>query len=697
MKTLCAVAVLVGGCAVPPGSGASLAQALVLDAGPAACPSSASTCVPVSPPIAPSTACADERWVAVLPSTPHAPACPSAATSAFGHWVPARLFPDVPGLPVPPGLQRYCLYQWQPLARHPPDLVALSAIDARVARRDRDCAVTSPSGSAAVAAAWPTLRADFQAQEGRVAVGGSPVPVRVAVVDSAPDGLDPISTPADRAGHGQAVAELVRELGCSGPGGCSLRIATHLALPRLSRTTVDPVSGGYLGFQSETAVALYGAVRDWQLANRPTLTEARLVVNLSLGWEPPFGGDYNLPESLPAAVQAVRSAIVHADCWGAVVVAAAGNDPFGPDPVNGPLVPAAWEQKPAPTPAECAAEEGAGYAAGWPASRPLFGGPGVYAPLVHAVGGLEPDDTRLYNVRPGGMPRLAAPGRHAVAEGVAGVPTAMLTGSSAAAAVTSGVAASIWALRPELSGPDLMALVHASAVGLGQPAQFCLGSTDGGCPLPVGSPARQVARVSQCAALLAACGSGGARCPPAPSCTVRPAGSGIAPSLPAQARADVEDGGQHLDLGTGLYELAPLAECRRHRVLSTVPWYSSSVCPSRQHPAVSALPLSGPQPGSNPCPLCYVKPDGLGTYTVVLSLDDSFGRSFLGIPVVTVNDEIDVVLDGLKMQAGAVYAFERVELGVAQDDVKSLTVAFDLWDGQSSEVFSADSDLLLQP
>lgn len=675
------------------------ALALVVDGGQPPCPSDAGSCVEVAAPLDPADGCTDERWVAVVSADDPPVSCPPAAASAHGAWHRSRLFADKPGRPAPRGLAGYCLYSWAPALKQAPDLTALAHIDGATLRRSRDCSVVSGAGSSrAVDLGWQTMRADFHAQAGRVSAGGAPLPTRVAVIDSAPDGLEPIATEGDRSGHGQAVAEIIRELACIGGGGCPHRIATHLALPRVDRDSVDELEGGYFGFQSEAAVAIFEAVRSWQEANDPVLIQPRLIVNLSLGWEPIYGGDYVVPASLPAAVQAVHATIVHGACWGAAFIASAGNRPHGPAPAQGPLFPAGWETQPGPTPAQCAAFEGAGYAAGWPPGLPLLPPPGTYHPLVHAVGGARADDTRLHNARSGGRPRLVAPGNHAVAEGTGATPTAMLTGTSAAAAVASGVAASVWALRPELSAAELMALLHASAVDLGPPADFCLGGYPGNpCPLPPASPARQVSRVSQCGALLAACGSGAPRCPAQLSCTVREAGSGVPPFLPGEVFGELVDGGVVVPMPALTYELPPVPICGHSRLLTTaVASYPSSVCPVKQRRDTPAVPWIGPQPGSNACPLCMVKLVENDLYHVALDLGRDFEGVFFGIPVVTINEEIDVALEGVALEPGQTIVLEYVDLGVPHEDVKTMSVAFDLW-GEDGERYSSDSDLVIQP
>ncbi|HSP78869.1 MAG TPA: S8/S53 family peptidase, partial [Myxococcaceae bacterium] len=345
----------------------------------------------------------------------------------------------------------------------------------------RDCHVVAPLGTnATIDAGWTTLHEHFHQQTGRLAslpVDSSSFPeeVRVAVVDSTPHGYDGGEAGQDRLGHGHAIGRIIRELGCpEGSPACVAQVANHLALPLVTPTVWDTENGGYFGLQTHLARAIHSSVSEWRSYNENLETGAspqpRLVVNLSLAWDGRYGGAYNVLGDLPAPVRAVHAAITHAVCRGALVVAAAGNDPGGPDPVIGPMFPAGWETKAAPTPSDCEDLEGKGYRD--EELYPSFPPPGWsgYRPLVYAVGGVRGDDRPLASTRPGGRPRTAAPGAHAVAEDANGnaVPTDVLTGTSASTAVVSGIAATVWGYRPELSGPEVMGLIRRASVDLGQ-------------------------------------------------------------------------------------------------------------------------------------------------------------------------------------------------------------------------------------
>jgi hypothetical protein len=650
-----------------------VSQGLVLDGGSPACPSNATTCVPISAPIEIDGGCTDARWVVLRRS--ETPACPGIAGGAGGVWESSQLFPASPQLP--PGLAPFCLYEWKSTLNTPPNVAALNGLDAGSIRRDRDCAVVAGSGSLAVNEGWTELRQDFFEQTGRTAAGGNPAGVRIAVVDSAPRS---VNLSLDRSGHGYAVAQMIEELACVGVGGggCAHVVSSHLALPRLALNRVDLVHGGYFGFQSELAVALYQSVYDWRLAPGP---DSRLVVNVSLGWEAMYGGEYAFADELAASVRAVHTAIEHASCWGAAIVVAAGNDSGGPDPAVGPLYPAAWERKPRPTALRCLQLEGLGYANGY--ALPIQPPAGTYAPLVHAVGGVQPNDVPLTNARVGGRPRLVAPGSHGVAMSNDGGPTSMMTGSSVSAAVVSGAVASAWGLRPTLTAPELMQQVHLSSVGLTGQADFCLNDA-------CGTPATAVRRLNQCTLLRRVCASGGPRCPAvAPVCTARPAGSGPLPTLTQAQRDSIEASAtMKVDAGSLGFELPPLPVCGRERIVSAIAGYRKSTCPDRQYDAPGKRPWSGPQPPTDPCPLCYLTPEK-GTGRLTLNIDERFEGTLLRTPVLTVNQKILIPLPDMEtLRGGDIVVIEPVELGTS--DVEEATVSFlVLFDGVEYSMTSA--------
>ncbi|MFP2908389.1 S8/S53 family peptidase [Pyxidicoccus sp. 3LFB2] len=713
------------------GSPALARQELGPDAGALRCPTDAGTCVAVSPPISEDAACPSDRWIAILREGIYS--CPEGPSGMGGQWVGARLFEATQGTwSLPPGLAPFCSYNWVTSGGGlpPPQAVAMleTGLGARVTQLDRDCQVVAPMGSSATTrAAWQTLHTDFHAQTGQVAVlppGGAlpPAEVRVAVVDSAPHRFSDGEAVEDRLGHGHAMGRVVRELGCpDGSPVCIAQVSNHLALPQVTPNVKDLTHGGYFGEQTQLARSIHAAVTEWRGHNAgqvppgetPT-PQPRLVVNLSLAWDGSHGGAYagNLVEQLPAPVRAVHAAITHAVCRGAVVIAAAGNDPGGPAPVQGAMYPSDWEQKPAPTLAQCTPLEGPGYS--WPVAFPVFppAGSTVYRPLVYAVGGVRGDDAPLASTRPGGRPRIAAPGAHALATDVnlAGrrVPTDILTGTSVSTAVVSGVVATVWGYRPDLSGPELMERVRQASVDLGKPADFCLGGSP--CPWAVADSRRAIRRVSLCQTLAHACAAGQGRCPPVaqlPVCTARPAYGSPLPSLDAAAWATIESKlTRTIDGSTLNVALPPLSVCRQSALRSNAWRYDETVCPFRQYYGIPLRPWTNPQPSKNPCTCCILdttpeEESFAPAATLYISIDSEYSPRSLDSPTLLVNGRFEMDLSGLLELAGqtSLTAGDEVKVYGIPIDPTWLPVesaVLNLRGEENGVPYSTSSELLLQ-
>ena len=83
-----------------------------------------------------------------------------------------------------------------------------------------------------------------------------------------------------------------------------------------------------------------------------------------------------------------------------------------------------------------------------------------YAPLVHAIGGLTPDDEPMSLSRLVARPPLAAPASLATTVLDNGAYTDVLSGSSVAAASVAGIASLVWSLDPTLKPEQLMAPLY---------------------------------------------------------------------------------------------------------------------------------------------------------------------------------------------------------------------------------------------
>jgi hypothetical protein len=186
----------------------------------------------------------------------------------------------------------------------------------------------------------------------------------------------------------------------------------------------------------------------------------------------------------------------------------------------------------------------------------------------------------LANSRDGGRPRRTAYGDHAVASTAdPKEPTAIYTGTSVSAAVTSSIAAVVWHLRPELSPGEVMKLLSRSGGDLPSRADFYAWNF---WPLSSLIPAPQTTRLSLCSAVKQACGADGSLCHAAQrpaDCRWEPKAANLSALVPT---------GTDFDLLT--QENPPLHD------------------PMRQWPDMPSRRWLVPTPEDNPCPGCSIIP-----------------------------------------------------------------------------------------
>lgn len=456
----------------------------------------------------------------------------------------------------------YCGYQWIPrVGDARPDFLALAPLDRLADAVEEDCPVLRPAAiSATPAAPVPVehavvdlLRSTFHKQAGRVpGPAWKAAPVTVAVIDSAAHAF---SDPAhDNYGHGRAMGRIIADLACVDEATCASRIHNQLALPHLTPSRLDLAHGGFFGTRGQLGEAITRAVDGW-LPN--AAKGGRLVLNLSLGWDP--ADDAKFPSKLTNDV--VRDALTRAACLDVLAIAAAGNaNGFS----KGPAYPGAWETLPSPGPEECALhgiESASPTIKLFPSKTSSLRAVGVlapkrYAPLLYAAAAVDAVDEPLATTRPLGRPALAAYGDRVITDDPIRPPyhTLILSGTSVAAAVASGAAVALWNLSPGLGRHQVMEIVYASAEPLldrstAAPAlaDFCLGGA------PCGG--RTVRRVSVCAAVRAVA--------PGVPCDIVPAHAGSPlpppptppPVLPLDAT--VSDSGVPGTLSPPSTEMAP--------------------------------------------------------------------------------------------------------------------------------------------
>lgn len=492
-------------------------------------------------PPTPAEACLDDRYVGVTTTG----ACPGTVGNVNGIW---KGEPGFNGA-LEPALASYCVYQWSPASPvppattpPPPDPSILPAMGGQppAVWLARDCHVSAPL--AGIDDMRTQVRGELlgerDAHLGLVGARtkGPRASVRVAVIDTSP--TSPERVPVRGANqHGHDVARVVEDIACGDNQAmtCAVEVPTELGLPRSAPKVVDEINGGWFGTQLDVARAIYRAVAAWRIAD-PKKRPRHLLLNLSLGWQGELGGPIAAgsdERSLPGPVRSAYESLRFASCSDALVIVAAGNDPGGPTRSAGAMYPAGWEQHPAPSVIECETLFGKG-------TKPSTAG--LYTPLVHAVAAVDAKDQASATSRPSGRPRMVAPGVQIVArvekDTVVATPagnvlapatefTSPRTGSSMAAATTSGAAALLWSMRPSLTKHEVMDEVWKSAQPTGTAADFSLAS----------SPP-EVARLDVCNLVQRACVFPGV-CLGAPTCASRAIGSGRLFAMSAGAATSV--------------------------------------------------------------------------------------------------------------------------------------------------------------
>jgi len=406
---------------------------------------------------------------------------------------------------------------------------------------DADCSVAIPMDVRDVIA--PSRRATFHRMSGRLEeLPDAPMtPVTVAVLDSAPDQRRPsVELEAGDNPHGAVVGSVIADLACPGGEGCAAHLVSRQVLTNGDSRT------GFLGDVARAIAASADAG----------------VINLSIGWLPRFHATPEGDER--GVVEALRAALDHAVCHGALTVAAAGNRGTLADDNSGMTFPAAF-----------AAERA------W------------HCPdaLVTPVGTVDVDDTSPPNVtRDGGQPPLVALGVGVTTDAAGGAsPT---TGTSLSAATVSGIAAVLRAYAPELSNAELLARLVESGVGLGERSTAC---SDRRC-----AEQRRVDLCSALADVLAdRCRSCEVECDPVP-----PGEGGVIDAPDARAFTP------YLDESLPLIDLVATVvgeepDCE-DEVVYDPDDPPSAPCPSSTHDTVLANPGPPdiPTPGPGGCEVC---------------------------------------------------------------------------------------------
>jgi hypothetical protein len=514
-----------------------------------------------------------------------------------------------PATAVPPGLRAFCSYEWTPPGNMPVPPGDLSDLQALVAagkllRIDPDSMAVAGFGDGGPSLrdqTWMQVATQFKREVGLPT--SQPVPlepsplVRLAVVDTQHTTDVDADQQQHNSPHGNALLNMADELLCDDSGNCGATLASRLALGyvcplnrnRNPPACRDPVLGGWLGTIGNLARAIRLEVKGW-LPN-PPIAGHRLVLNLSVAWDPRFGGlEANLTD-MPTPVRAVYAALADAQCRGAIAIAAAGNVTAGPEDQSGPLLPAAWGMRRAPTKADCQ-------------SRLGFIPPAIFPPagsdtrpFVYAIAGVRGDGTSLANARPDSEPGLVAYGDHAdvIDESLPGppfTPTATLTGSSVSTLAASASAAAVWFVADHLLSPPLkpfqiMDLLYDNGTKLGRDADFC---RDGTPAVPCPGTPPEVTEVQMCSAIDAVAGTS--------SCPV---------FSPLKLTID-DTGYQQIALSSLGNQMTDPGCVNGDGSLQNVYFAGAQTpanpCPFEQYFSQLATPWTAPQPPDSPCPSC---------------------------------------------------------------------------------------------
>lgn len=568
-------------------------------------------------------ACPGEEWVGESTSGA-CPKPPSLPASFKGEW---RVSPLFEGEDKVPGLAGYCSYQWvswggvgprDPAGPKGETAEGYLPWDANRSPQDwlsPDCQVVAPLGES-----FPDLPDDVSREMSDrfvISMKAHQPPdelppqeqVRVVLLDSSP------TTPygllsQENLGHGLALGKLIERVACPSGysagafSGCAAQVRSELAMPMVSPGQQDPLRGGYFGTQTQLAKAIARAVRGHAEEVQNTKTPLHLILNLSLGWEP-RGTEDRPHDTMPGPVRAVHSALRHAVCHGALVIAAAGNRSDRTTGVAGPMYPAAWERDAGLTIQDCDTFEGEiGYRTGvW-----LNLGTPESSSLVYAASALDAGDLPIASARPGGRSRLSALGERLVMQvepgttlQVDGEPklvtkrerTDILTGSSVSAAAISSLAARTWAKQPWLAAGGVIQRLHSE--GLPLRALFATVSADFALATGAGaiSTAVPVQRIDGCVM-------------PDVVCNPRP------PYSPAPT--EVSDLGIRIEkMFAGVAPLS-LELVPAPSVLLGEPFFVTKTqmetpgllpeIPDREAPGTTSMPWVGPQPGIPGCGRC---------------------------------------------------------------------------------------------
>jgi hypothetical protein len=432
--------------------------------------------------------------------------------------------------------------------------------------------------------------------------GGKP---RLTLIDTTPT-FAHADSPWDQMGyndHGYVLANIARKYSCDNDGDCvadiHTRLGLHLQMDGSGNIVPNVTDGGDFGSIAFVAKAVRDEVADWSGDNP-------LILNLSIGWDPDWGGALTSMSTWPLSVRAMYDALEDAACRGVMITVASGNRLGGPPPDDLPLYPAGWgtAQLTVPT---CTTQLGAAGSV-----RILTGDP-----LLYPVGGVDAYGERLVLSRSNSHPKLVAYGNHAVVRDSSSNPTTILTGTSVSAVVASIAAAAVWDNRTGARPAQVASMLYNSgAPAIQDVAPYW-------CPTGCG----KAKFIDVCQAVKWVCdatspGYGGTPCA---RTAISVACDTAAPLIPSPPLAEI------LTLATTTpdYTMTVSPATNFHSVCGggTIELFNETnnlainPCPYDQYHSVRAEPWLHPQPFQEECPACYLS---AGTGKIWLELDPDF-------------------------------------------------------------------------
>ena len=652
------------------------------------------------------------------------------------HWTVTPLFsaPAFPGATVPLGLEKYCLVEADPVLYVPGmPLPVPEGKTAGLLDLEKDAPIFAAESQLSQIA-FPSMRSTFLAGAGYLPSPDATIPgtpdarVDVVVLDTTPDD----GGAALRSPHGISLYGMVDELMCGTQTSCQRRTRMELAMGRYYASDtdanfdfdfpyashIDPVRGGNFGTQGELAVATLNAIARFESSLNSNQDDGadRLVLNMSLGWDPNYFGDFPLSSSSTAAqiavlnndttsagvaapVRAVHAMLTYANCAGAVSVASTGNRiPGFCD--GGPLFPAAFNQFPRLDENECKL---AGLTATF--LDPSFPAHGAApSPMVYGVGGTNWSGQTGAFQRPDATPELNALGfKGAAYTDNASSHSGILTGTSVSSAVAAASIATAWSYHGAIPGGELVEKITGLLSPIAVPTGTGLPVTDYALTTGPGGPPILARNIELCGAVSAAndAFSGGAFV--CPSTTV---------ATPDFATT-LDDGIITTGLSVDLEDSYPLPETACSDGCGNDYIFMETLGSNWHNGPLVQGNFIMPQPHSGLCPACNINGSGsngggtssaVPTGTATIALDDAYHHLHPGRVTVVRSGpgQPDVYIDlGEILNPSDMSAITVVESPALADDpissgYNSATIVVELRDPTTSFEFNGTDALVTE-